>query len=277
MAKPVRLEQDGRVQIAYREGGSSIRLPKTAEVVAETIRRDIVNGVLREGDKLPAEPILTESFRVSKPTIREAFRILESEGLIEVRRGASGARVRLPDEVASGRIVGTLLQLKGITLDDVWKARMIFEPPWAAQLAECRSDDDLSLLRQALAEQRECFPDFSAFAAKVVDFHQLVVTLARNETLAVVARLLDEVVRRHATAMAATFERTGHDGRRRKTLLEHEEFVDLVAQRLAGEAHLFWLNHLEVSARIALSYTGSHTVLDLHGDMESSAGTRLPH
>ena len=65
-----------------------VKVPKTAELVAAQLRRQIVRGDLREGDALPPEATLMEQFAVSRPTLREAFRVLESEALISVRRGA---------------------------------------------------------------------------------------------------------------------------------------------------------------------------------------------
>ena len=69
---------------------AQVRVPKTAELVAGRIRRSIVTGELRTGDSLPSEAHLITDFQVSRPTIREAIRILESEGLISVSRGARG-------------------------------------------------------------------------------------------------------------------------------------------------------------------------------------------
>jgi GntR family transcriptional repressor for pyruvate dehydrogenase complex len=245
-----------------------VRTPKTAEVVAEIIRRDIVTGVLREGDKLPAESVLIERFGVSKPSIREAFRILESESMLEIRRGAHGALVRLPDEVAAGRVVGTLLQLRGTTLADVWRARTYFEPPLAAELAQHRTDRDLSQLRHAIAEHHQTMADPPAFALVIVDFHELVVSLAGNETLTVVVQLLDEIVRRHVAAVAADFEGVDHDDLRQHETAVHEEFVELIERRQAAEAQIFWYEHLKNSKAVS-GRGGSRTVLDLYRVPES--------
>ena len=67
--------------------GAPVRSPKTAELVAGTLRRMVVDGQLKEGDFLPNEAELMTHFGVSRPTLREAVRVLESERLVEVRRG----------------------------------------------------------------------------------------------------------------------------------------------------------------------------------------------
>jgi DNA-binding FadR family transcriptional regulator len=104
----------------------NVRVPKTAELVAGHIRRQIVLGQLKEDDALAPESVLMEEFAISRPTLREAFRILESEGLITVRRGArGGARVQEPSEDAAARYAGLVLQHRGAILDEVLDARLI--------------------------------------------------------------------------------------------------------------------------------------------------------
>src|SRR5438445_51107 len=110
----------------------AVRVPKTAELVAAHLRRQIVRGELKEGDALPPETALMEQFSVSRPTLREAFRVLESEALITVRRGShGGARVHVPNGDVAARYAGLVLQFRETTLADVLEARAVIEPPCA--------------------------------------------------------------------------------------------------------------------------------------------------
>src|SRR5215207_10356847 len=103
---------------------AAVRSPKTAELVAGTLRRMVVDGQLKDGDFLPHEADLIAHFQVSRPTLREAVRVLESERLVEVRRGSrTGARVRVPGPEIVARPAGLLLALSGTTLADVMTAR----------------------------------------------------------------------------------------------------------------------------------------------------------
>src|SRR5882724_6891973 len=127
--------------------GTIVRAPKTGELIATRLRRQIVRGELKPGETLPAEGQLMEQYGVSRPTLREAFRILEAETLISVRRGSrGGARVVAPDASVAARYVGLLLQIQGATINDVYEARMISEPPCARLLALHRTDEDLEKL-----------------------------------------------------------------------------------------------------------------------------------
>ena len=97
------MEQSLRVS----DVASPVKVPKTAELVAAQLRNQIVRGELREGDALPPEAALMAQFGVSRPTLREAFRVLESEALISVRRGArGGAHVHTPDGDVAARYAG---------------------------------------------------------------------------------------------------------------------------------------------------------------------------
>src|SRR5215213_2035508 len=115
----------------------AFRSPKTAELVARTLRRMVVDGQLKDGDFLPHEADLIAHFQVSRPTLREAVRVLESERLVEVRRGSrTGARVCVPGPEIVARPAGLLLALSGTTLADVMSARTAIEPAAAKLLAE---------------------------------------------------------------------------------------------------------------------------------------------
>ena len=81
--------------------GQLVRAPKTAELISNYLRTRIVRGELKPGEKLPSEAKLMEQFRVSRPTLREAFRILETESLISVRRGSAPSAARSSLSVSS--------------------------------------------------------------------------------------------------------------------------------------------------------------------------------
>src|ERR1700710_1142318 len=152
--------------------GTAVRSPKTAELVAGTLRRMVVDGQLKDGDFLPNEAELMAHFGVSRPTLREAVRVLESERLVEVRRGSrTGARVRVPGPEIVARPAGLLLELSGATIGDVRVARSGIEPLAARLLAQNGStaafDELESLLEQNIPQG---FRD-GRLAAVTANFH----------------------------------------------------------------------------------------------------------
>ena len=89
---------------------------KKPEQIADELRSLIVSGELAEGDSLGHEPDLVERFGVSRPSLREALRILEAEGLITVVRGVlGGVIVHEPNESMTARTAALVLQARNVT------------------------------------------------------------------------------------------------------------------------------------------------------------------
>jgi DNA-binding FadR family transcriptional regulator len=256
-----------------------LRIPKTAELIANTIRRWIVQGDLKENDALPSETDLLQQFGVSRPTIREAFRILESESLIYVRRGAGGgARVQIPNEAVAGRSVGLLLQLRGTTLADIWAARLLIEPPLAGQLANSHTEAALAELRESIEAHKENLLNPTGFALATAHFHYLVTTLAGNQTLALLAGLLDEIFQLHATRVATDQSRNlDHVQLNKTTLRSHTKLVTLIEAGEAAPAEAFWKRHLELAGTVMLGEHGSGAAVDLYSQNDPQQFHRLPH
>src|SRR5690349_5790205 len=108
--------------------------------IADELRRLIISGELEEGDSLGHEPDLIERFGVSRPSLREALRILEAEGLITVVRGVQGGvRVHQPDQRLTARTAALVLQARNVALADVFEARTIIEPAAVRLVAGART------------------------------------------------------------------------------------------------------------------------------------------
>ncbi|WP_322766327.1 FadR/GntR family transcriptional regulator [Frankia sp. Cr1] len=194
-AKPAEAAGTGGTVIGEGRIGRQVRVPKTAELVAAHLRRQIVRGELVEGDALPPEAVLMEQFGVSRPTLREAFRVLESEALISVRRGAhGGARVHTPNGDVAARYAALVLEHRGTTLADIHQARALIEPPCVRQIAERHTDDDLTELRAALTAVEAADDNHSQLQAADTDFRGLLIELAGNQTLLVLAGMLRHIV-----------------------------------------------------------------------------------
>jgi DNA-binding FadR family transcriptional regulator len=241
----------------------AVRVPKTAELVAAELRRQIVRGELKAGDALPPETNLMEQFGVSRPTLREAFRVLESEALITVRRGSrGGARIEVPNDSVAARYAGLVLQYRGATLADVLEARAVIEPPCAGLLAGRRTTDDLRRLRAAVDEADVVIDDPHLSIRLQQRFHSLVVDLAGNKTIEVFVAMLADIIdtatfskiaRDAGTPNERAAQHAGHRSHRR--LLDHIEAKD------AAAAERLWRKHIvETSAYLLNDRTASAAV-----------------
>lgn len=240
--------------------GVLIRAPKMAELIAGRLRAQIVRGELVAGETLPPEGQLLVEFGVSRPTLREAFRILESESLIGVRRGSrGGAQVLAPDVAVATRSVGLLLQVHGTTIDDVYQARMICEPACARLLAGRRTEQDLSDLREVLATLsaevagRETFaPDPDVWSSMTYRFHELIIQRSGNNTLALQGAVLQDIVASHVRTRVQNYGSTDNPERFVRAVASYDRLIDLVQDRQAERAEEHWRAHMHAAGQYLL-------------------------
>jgi DNA-binding FadR family transcriptional regulator len=244
---------------------SKVRVPKTAELVADNIRRRIVRGELLEDDSLPPEAELMEQFGVSRPTLREAFRVLESEGLIAIRRGSrGGARILTPSPEVAAKLAGLVLQVRGTKISDVYEARLLIEPAAAGMLAKAARAKQISQLGEVLQQEQDAIGDSVAFAHASARFHEQVIELAGNQTLAVFAEILAEIIDRHTqVVMSEASDSPEGTKEMRRAHRSHERLLELVTGNDADGAEEHWREHMEAIGHHMLNGRGSKTLIDL--------------
>jgi DNA-binding FadR family transcriptional regulator len=240
----------------------ALRVPKMAELVATELRRRIVSAELHEGDALPPEAALMATFGVSRPTLREAFRVLESEGLIDVHRGSrGGARVRLPTGDVVARYAGLVLEHAQATIADVGMAREVIEPECVAIIARRGARADVARLRAAL-EEAEAIDDPHEQLEAQHRFHSLLVELAGNQTIqlvhGVVQMILDRADRARQSTGAPETEAARHLGAK-----AHRRLVELIEARDVDGAVAVWRRHVEEAAAYLVRTGDSTRLLDL--------------
>lgn len=247
---------------------AKVRIPKASELVAGELRRQIVLGEVEEGQTLAPEAALMQRFGVSRPTLREAFRILESERLINVSRGArGGARVQTPDISVAANYAGLLLQVRGATLGDVYEARKVIEPPMARACASRRTVQQLKSLQRCLElEEAAIDDDPDAVPAYAARFHQLVVDGSGNVTLAILSGMLTSIFEKHlAIEMGAKRSRDVRRADNIKALKGHMKLVSLIEAKDGAGAEAFWRKHMDVAGQMLLRDLGKTTVVELFG------------
>ena len=238
------------MRIADIDGiGTRIRVPKTSEIVADKIRAQIVRGDLNEGDFLPPEGQLMDSLGISRPTLREAFRILEAEGVISVVRGSrTGAKVHKPSVELVSRYAGYVLQSQGTTIADLYQARLAIEPSVVRWLATDKGAGATVKLRNIVAElaqllQQERYDDFIDL---VEVFHQALVQGVGSKTLTFMNHMLLNLAgqhqldyhRRHPQNMEARLKGL------RAGIKSYEKLINLIEAGDVEEAVAHWRLHL---------------------------------
>jgi DNA-binding FadR family transcriptional regulator len=206
--------------------------------VADELRVQIIVGQLVEGDSLGTEADLVKRFEVSRPTLREALRILETEGLISIVRGVlGGVTVHRPDRRMTARAAALVLQSRSVDLADVFDASAIIEPAAARSVAVSRTHSGAAKqLRAIITDEKRAIDDAVAFATAQVRFHGEIVTLAGNRTLIIVLEMLNEVIARAIEDVIITQTQRQGIAARRSAIRSHELLVDLIDAGVVPQA-----------------------------------------
>jgi DNA-binding FadR family transcriptional regulator len=226
------------------EQSSLVRVPKAGELVAAALRRQIITGELKPGEPLPNESVLMARFGVSRPTLREAFRILESESIIKVLRGAhGGARVMAPDGAVAARYTGLLLQYQGVPLADVYRARTSIEVSAVADLAAAPAKT-IAKLADLAERGAGLLDDAYGFAKHDTAVHQAIVDLVGSQTLSLLAAMLLNIMDAHNAHFMSVHGEAHEKEADELAFRAHKKLVKLLQEGDAAGAQVHWRKHL---------------------------------
>jgi DNA-binding FadR family transcriptional regulator len=228
---------------------------RMAEQVAAALRSRILAGGLVDGASLPKQDELVAEFGVSYPSVREALRILETEGFITVRRGnRGGAVVHAPDIGTAGYALGLTLQSMQVKAIDLGEALAVLEPLCAARCAQRkdRHETVVPRLRELLATSEACIDDGVAFTKASREFHDTLVGFETNATLRVVVKSLTSLwsVQEEAWAEAQA-SRGSYPSRSERTAAQraHERLLESIDEGDPEEAARLAHEHLAATQR----------------------------
>jgi DNA-binding FadR family transcriptional regulator len=234
--------------------------------VADELRALIVSGSLSDGESLGREPDLVERFGVSRPSLREALRILEAEGLITVERGVRGGVVaHEPDRRMTARTAALVLQSRNVPLADVFEARSILEPQAVRKVAgtPMRARKAIAAELSALIDAQEAvIDDPEAFAVVNTQFHERLVQLSGNQTLSLVIDMINDIVIRAVTAVSKSGATAGSLATRQRGVRSQRRLVRLIEAGVPAAAEEHWRTHMAVVAKVMLGQEAA-TVVDL--------------
>ena len=241
---------DGPESTARR---NPIRQPRLADMVAAEIRERIVDGDLEPGESLPKQEDLLAEFSVSLPSLREAMRILESEGLITVRRGKTGgALVHGPQADNAAQMLGLVLQSRHVRLNDLAVAIRALEPTCAMLCAQRpdRSEVVVRPLRALHERTLEVWDDPIEFTQRSRLFHEKIISACGNQTLILIVGALEHIWSSREEAWQEIRE-AKHDIRERG-IEAHADIIDAIDRGDAMGVHQRISSHLEASTYYAV-------------------------
>ncbi len=207
-----------------REDLEPVRKTKVYAEVAAQIHRLIADGRLKPGDKLPPERELAEVFGVSRTSVRDAIRVLETQRLLEPRHGEGTVVRQIPIDTIVSSLADALTASKDLTAD-LFDMRKMLEPPLARAAAFRATAEDMEALEEILERQARRVRAREVTVEEDHAFHYRIATAAKNQ---VVLRIIDVLM----DLLRESRERSLQvGGRAEKSLRGHRRILDAIRQR----------------------------------------------
>jgi GntR family transcriptional repressor for pyruvate dehydrogenase complex len=223
---------------------SPVSMGRISEVIVEQVRGLMRQGQLKPGDRLPAERELCEYFGVSRVTVREALRMLESSGLVDIRVGArGGAFVTTPTSDRVGDGLADLLSLSVVSASDVTEVRLILELGIVPLVCERATEEDLAALDEICARSEAALRAGDYSMDLSAEFHARVAQATRNPAITMLVESFRGPILMSLEQAKATAPQMGEVG-----TVEHEQFIDAVRRRDPEAATRIMREHLERTA-----------------------------
>ncbi len=220
-----------------------IKKTRVAEEVADRIRVLMLDGTFPSGEPLPSERHLAERFGVSRGSIRDALRTLETIGLLETRHGQG----TFPHELSVDRLVAPLASVmayRSDLQDELLDVRRMFEPAVARVAALRATDEDLDDLQRILETQRQKLKAGHSAIVEDTAFHAVLARSTRNRVvMSIMATLNDLLVDSRTQSLKQR-------GRPSRSVDGHEAVVAAIRRRDAEGASQAMYNHIDQIAEL---------------------------
>lgn len=219
----------------------------TTKLVA-ILKSLIAEGKLLPGCRLPPERELALEFGVSRPSLRQALKVLEIMGVLSQRVG-DGTYLSSNASAILSEPMEFLVLIDGISHLELFEARMIVEPELAARAAERATGEDVTAIRKVLGEMERSLDDRERTIERDVAFHDLIFRAAGNR----VCRQMFSVIHR---AMLTSIARLSLRADLEEVFAAHQAIYTAIAQRKPDEARRAMAEHLRVARGLFLRESG---------------------
>ena len=172
-----------------------VETKRASEAIFEQVKGLIIRGELKPDDRLPSERNMMELFHRSRPTVREALRMLERSGYIRTIPGSNGAVVLKPNNKNLENSLKDALMVGQIGLDEISEYRRSSEMTTVTWAARRRTEEDIQAMEQHLAAMEAVLEDYQAFIDLDSAFHGLLAVSAKNKVSKIFNRAFAQINR----------------------------------------------------------------------------------
>ena len=230
------------------------------EQVANKIETMIVSRHLKPRDRLPSERDLAESFAVSRTVIREAFKLLEARGLIEILTG-NGVFVSQPDSSVVAKSLGMYLHLQGAVRDSEFKIhelRRILEVEIAGLAAERATAAELEQLQQIIERMSAVDHPREQVAMLDLEYHITLAQATHNEMISLVYEPVIEYLRQQLLLAWQRYDRSPEVFNH-----QHQALYEAVRDHDPARARAAMTTHLDYARELLDRFSSANG--DQHG------------
>jgi len=172
-----------------------LRKQRYSDRIAELIQKKILEENLEIGTNLPAEKEMAREFEVSRSVIREALRILEISGLVDIKKGPTGGIfVSNVYHEPIKRSLNNLIASGDITIEHLFEARLLIEPRIAREAARHARKEDLNKIRDLLADSAAHRDDPFHLKKNNLKFHLMLAKACGNPVLSIMLESVIELL-----------------------------------------------------------------------------------
>jgi GntR family transcriptional repressor for pyruvate dehydrogenase complex len=219
-----------------------IRSNKAPQLIISQIRKQIFEGKLLPGDRLPSESRLMEQFHVSKQTLREALRALEFIGLIEIKKGTTGgAYIAEMDSQIALEVLANFLYFKKLSIHNMTEVRKIIEPYAAGVAAASMPAEDTATLKNLIELTRKEYNTDGPLSYTFnndLEFHCVIANSTKNPLLMLVVDLIESLMSDKKTVISPNKEFLA-------TIVDaHERIYSAIVNRDADRARTEMSQHI---------------------------------
>jgi GntR family transcriptional repressor for pyruvate dehydrogenase complex len=235
-----------------------IKSTRIYEEIVRQVRLLISDGRLKSGDRLPPERELAEQFRVSRTSVREALRALESRGLVEIRAG-EGAFVRDISVDALVEPLALVILPHREAVGELFEARRLLEPAIAALAARRATPDEIGEMERILDEQAREVAHGRTGVAQDSAFHAALANSAHNRAISRIVNALMDLLTQSREESLQT------PGRPQRSHQDHRRILDAIRRRDEVAAHRAVIDHLIAVERLVMGSRGDESGPDAVG------------
>ncbi|MBP7528404.1 MAG: FadR family transcriptional regulator [Syntrophorhabdaceae bacterium] len=202
-----------------------IKNRRTFDEISTEIKKMIIEGIFKPGDKLPSESEIARQFNVGRQTVREALRLLELSGFLRVHKGGGGGSIitnTILDTISKSLLDAVLM--KNISVAELTRARSDIEKLVISQAVENATEEDISILNENISKgSKKIARGVQAFEENI-GFHILLAKTSKNGVFTIVVESIMAIVADFLSRIPQTLEISA------RIMGEHKQMVDAIVE-----------------------------------------------